>query len=66
MSVGELFLEALSSGVITQGEISWLLQHQRVCSRAEQATLQRLGRLLDEGAIQLGCRLAPQRNALMH
>ena len=46
MSVGELFLEALSSGVITQGEINWLLRQQRACSRAEQAAMQRLGRLL--------------------
>ena len=61
MSVGELFLEALSSGVITQGEINWLLRQQRACSRAEQAAMQRLGRLLDEGVIQLGCRLSPQR-----
>ncbi len=61
MSVGELFLESLSSGVITPAEIDWLLACQQRCTRAELATLQRLGRLLDEGAIQLGCRLSPQR-----
>lgn len=57
MTAGELFLESLSSGVITPGEIDWLLsQHDRF-SRAEQAAIQRLGRLLDQGHIHLGCRL---------
>lgn len=59
MTAGELFLESLSSGVITQAEIDWLLSQQGRFSRAEQAAMQRLGRLLDEGQIQLGCRVAP-------
>ncbi|MFM8278461.1 MAG: hypothetical protein ACKN89_16010 [Cyanobium sp.] len=59
MTAGELFLESLSSGVITQAEIDWLLSQQSRFSRAEQAAMQRLGRLLDEGQIQLGCRVAP-------
>ena len=59
MTAGELFLESLSSGVITQAEIDWLLTQQGRFSRAEQAAMQRLGRLLDEGQIQLGCRVAP-------
>ena len=57
MTVGELFLESLSSGVITQAEIDWLLSQQEWFPRAEQAAMQRLGRLLDQGQIQLGCRL---------
>ena len=61
MTAGELFLESLSSGVITQAEIDWLLTQQGRFSRAEQAAMQRLGRLLDQGQIQLGCRVAPQR-----
>jgi hypothetical protein len=60
MVFGELFLEALSSGVITQPEIDWVLAEQGRFSRQERAAAQRLGRLLDEGGIQLGCRLAPQ------
>lgn len=59
MTAGELFLESLSSGVITQAEIDWLLSQQGRFSRAEQAAMQRLGRLLDHGHIQLGCRVAP-------
>ncbi|MFM7312934.1 MAG: hypothetical protein ACKO0M_07180 [Cyanobium sp.] len=59
MTAGELFLESLSSGVITQAEIDWLLSRQDRLTRAEQAAMQRLGRLLDQGQIQLGCRVAP-------
>ncbi len=61
MVLGELFLEALSSGVITQPEIDWVLSEQNRFSRPEQAAVQRLGRLLDHGGIQLGCRLSPKR-----
>ena len=57
MTVGELFLGSFSTGVITPAEIDWLLSHPDSCSREEQATLQRLGRLLDDGTIHLGCRL---------
>jgi hypothetical protein len=60
MTAGELFLESLSSGVITQTEIDWLLSQQGRFSRAEQAAMQRLGRLLDQGQIQLGCRVSAQ------
>lgn len=59
MTAGELFLESLSSGVITQAEIDWLLSQQGRFSRSEQAAMQRLGRLLDQGQIRLGCRIAP-------
>ncbi|MCP9910661.1 hypothetical protein KBZ15_12230 [Cyanobium sp. BA20m-p-22] len=59
MTTGELFLESLSSGVITQSEIDWLLSQQDHFARTEQAAMQRLGRLLDQGEIQLGCRVAP-------
>jgi hypothetical protein len=59
MTTGELFLESLSSGVITQAEIDWLLSQQDHFARTEQAAMQRLGRLLDQGDIQVGCRVAP-------
>jgi hypothetical protein len=57
MTVGQLFLESLSSGVITPTELSWLTRQQGGFSRVEVATALRLGRLLDQGRIQLGCRL---------
>jgi len=53
MTAGELFLESLSSGVITPAEIDWLLTQQERFSRTEQAAMLRLGRLLDQGQIQL-------------
>jgi hypothetical protein len=57
MTVGQLFLESLSSGVITPSELSWLTLQQQSFSRVEEATALRLGRLLDQGKIHLGCRL---------
>ena len=57
MTPGELFLEAISTGVITESEVDWLTAHQRSFSRIEEATALRLGRLMDEGSIQLGCRM---------
>lgn len=57
MDVGTVFLEALITGVITQAELQWLTSHQDDFNRVEEATALRLGRLLDTGNIQLGCRL---------
>jgi hypothetical protein len=57
MDVGTVFLVALITGVITQAELQWLTTHQDDFNRVEEATALRLGRLLDTGSIQLGCRL---------
>ncbi|WP_255475449.1 hypothetical protein [Synechococcus sp. A15-127] len=57
MTIGELFLETLNSGVITEGDVNWLAHHQDDFSRAEVATAIRLGRLMDEGAVNLACHL---------
>ena len=57
MTLGELFLEAMSTGVITNGEMAWVTARQDQFSRTEEAVAQRLGRLIDEGTIQLGCRM---------
>ncbi|MFQ6537116.1 MULTISPECIES: hypothetical protein [Aphanothece] len=57
LCVGTLFLEALLTGVITPGELQWVTSHQQQFNRVEEATAIRLGRLLDTGRIQLGCRL---------
>ena len=53
MTVGQLFLESLGTGVITPAEIDWLLVSSDRLDRQEQAVVQRLGRLLDQGVIQL-------------
>ena len=57
MTVGEIVLESLSTGVITEHEVSWLTAQQSSFNRPEEAAVLRLGRLMDEGEIQLGCRL---------
>jgi hypothetical protein len=57
MGMGEVFLESVSSGVITAEEIAWITRHQSAFNRQEEATALKLGRLLDEGRIQIGCRL---------
>lgn len=57
MSVGTVYLEALCTGVITPAELQWVTSHQHDFNRVEEATALRLGRLLDAGIIQLGCRL---------
>ena len=57
MSLGILFLEAMSSGVITKAEMAWVTAHQDGFNRTEEAVAIRLRRLIDEGSIQMGCRL---------
>ncbi|MEN9766707.1 MAG: hypothetical protein RLZZ32_667 [Cyanobacteriota bacterium] len=57
MIVGEVFLESVSTGVITSEEIDWITSKQSQFDRQEEAMVLKLGRLLDEGVIQIGCRL---------
>jgi hypothetical protein len=57
MLIGEVFLETMATGIITQQEIDWLTTQQATFSREEEAKALQIGRLLDEGRIQIGCRL---------
>tara|TARA_Y100001978_G_C23614777_1_gene395361 strand:+ start:174 stop:356 length:183 start_codon:yes stop_codon:yes gene_type:complete len=57
MNLGLLFLESISTGVITSDEMNWVTLNQPHFSRVEEATALKLGRLLDQGFIQIGCRL---------
>jgi len=61
MTVGEVFLQSLSTGVITEREMAWLTTHQSGFSREEEATALRLGRLCDAGEVNLGCRISSKR-----
>lgn len=63
MLIGEVYLEALASGIITQEEIDWLTTHQASFNRDEEAKALKIGRLLDEGTIQIGCRLLGKASA---
>ena len=58
MNLGILFLQSISTGVITSDEMIWVTSNQPHFSRVEEATALRLGRLLDQGLIQIGCRIA--------
>lgn len=49
VTVGEVFLEAITTGVITDREMAWVASNQGRFSRAEEAAALRLGRLVDEG-----------------
>ncbi len=60
MSVGEVFLKSVISGVITEREIDWIAAQQGAFARHEEAVALRLGRLIDEGTVNLGCRI-PRR-----
>ena len=56
MSIGTLFLASISTGIITQEEMWWVTRNQSEFSRCEQATVLRLGQLIDSGQLQLGSR----------
>ncbi len=57
MNLGLLFLESISTGVITSDEMNWVTSNQPRFSRVEEATALKLGRLLDRGLIHIGCRI---------
>lgn len=63
MLIGEIYLEAVATGIITQEEIDWLTTHQAGFNRDEEAKALKIGRLLDEGQIQIGCRLLGKHQA---
>ncbi len=57
MKLGSLFLESISTGIITPEEMDWITSNQVNFTRIEEATALKLGRLLDRGLVQIGCRL---------
>ena len=57
MNLGLLFLKVNTSGVITLSELDWITNHQSDFSRLDMSLVLRIGRLMDEGTIELDCRL---------
>ncbi len=53
MNLGLLFLESISTGVITSDEMNWVTSNQPNFSRVEEATALKLGRLLDRALSKL-------------
>ena len=58
MNLGILFLKVNSTGVITLSELDWIANHQSEFSRLDMALVLKIGRLMDEGIIDLDCRLS--------
>ena len=57
MNLGLLFLKVNTSGVITLSELDWNTNNQSDFSRLDMALVLKIGRLMDEGTIELDCRL---------
>ncbi len=57
MNLGILFLKLNTTGVITLCELDWITNHQSEFSRLDMALVLKIGRLMDEGIIELDCRL---------
>ena len=57
MNLGLLFLKVNISGVITLSDLDWITNHQSDFSRLDMALVLKIGRLMDDGIIELDCRL---------
>ena len=57
MNLGSLYLKINSTGIITLSELDWVTKQQFNFSRVEEALAIKLGRLLDSGDINIGCRI---------
>ncbi len=57
MNLGILFLKLNTTGVITLSELDWITNHQSQFTRLDMALVLKIGRLMDEGIIELDCRL---------
>ncbi len=58
MNLGILFLKVNTTGVITLSELDWITNHQSQFSRIDMALVLKIGRLMEEGIIELDCRLS--------
>jgi len=57
MDIGILFLKVNVLGVITLPELDWVANNQSNFSRLEESIAIKLGRLVDNGSIEIDCRL---------
>ena len=57
MKIGTLFLKSNSTGIITFSELDWITNHKSNFTRLEESKAIKLGRMLDAGFINIGCRL---------
>ena len=57
MNLGILFLKVNTTGVITLSDLDWITNHQSEFSRLDMALVLKIGHLIDEGIIELDCKL---------
>ena len=56
MNLGVIFLKSNVLGSITLEELDWITENENSFSRIDMALLIKLGRLMDEGLIEIDCR----------
>ena len=56
MNLGVIFLKSNVLGSITLQELDWITENENNFSRIDMALLIKLGRLMDEGLIEIDCR----------
>ena len=56
MNLGLIFLKANVLGFITLEELDWITENEYSFSRIDMALVIKLGRLMDEGTIEIDCR----------
>ncbi len=57
MTIGSLFLKTNLTGIITFSELNWITNHQLNFTRLEESIALKIGRMIDSGSINIGCRL---------
>ena len=58
MNIGNLFLKVSLTGIITFSELDWITNQQFKFNRLEESIALKLGRMIDSGIINIGCRLS--------
>ncbi len=58
MNIGNLFLKINLTGIITFTELDWITNQQLKFNRLEESIALKLGRMIDSGIINIGCRLS--------
>ena len=56
MNLGMIFLKVNVLGYITLHELDWISENEKNFSRVDMALVIKLGRLMDEGLIEIDCR----------
>ena len=56
MNLGIIFLKSNVLGSITLQELDWITENENSFSRIDMALLIKLGRLMDDGLIEIDCR----------